>query len=309
MPEISVIMPSFNHERYIESAIVSVLDQGYSDLELIIVDDCSNDSSRSIIENVARSDARVRCIFHDRNRGIAVTFNDGIDQAEGKYVAFLASDDLWAENKLERQLALLRLNEDLVVWSEGEIIDENGRAKGGYFTTRYKAVGMKKSGIILEDLLLGNFILPSSAILKRENAGRIRFDENLKYMNDFRFFVDLASRYQFAFVDQPLVKYRIHGRNTIFSDRRGWCRDSIDVGQYFLQKYGAHVSKKARARIIGRTAVAYSCLEERFTGLQLACKAISLSPFDSLSIFHLGMVLTNEDGILRGALRKLIVQS
>ncbi len=305
MPEVTVVIPSFNHEQFIASAISSALDQSYDDLEVIVLDDCSSDGSRLVIERMQRSDSRIRAIFHDKNMGIAATLNQGIDLGSGTYVAFLASDDMWTEDKIERQLRLMESNEDLVVWSEGEIIDENGCSRNEYFTVKFGAMTKKKSGRLLEELLLGNFILPSSAILRREIAGRVRFDENLRYLNDHKFFVDLAGHYEFAFISQPLTKYRLHRSNTIFSDRPGWCRDTVEASRYFITVYGNRVTRKARARTIGRAAVAHSCLDERLTGLQLACRELCLSPFDLESILDFGLVLTSEDGLVRSAFKKL----
>jgi len=123
---VSVIMPSYNHEKYVSEAINSVLNQSAKDFELIIIDDCSSDSSPKIISNYESKDARIRVFIHNKNMGIAKTLNEGIDKANGKFIAFIGSDDIWVNSKLEKQLAILENNEDLVVWSDGQIIDGNG---------------------------------------------------------------------------------------------------------------------------------------------------------------------------------------
>jgi glycosyltransferase involved in cell wall biosynthesis len=162
-------MPSYNHANYISDAIESVLEQSFKDIELIIIDDCSEDNSKDVIQSYKKKDARIRTIFHEENLGIARTYNDGLDAAEGKYIAFLDSDDVWKRNKLDKQLAILRKDENLVVWSEGIIIDQEGKPAGQTFTQREGGSNRRKSGDIFEALLLSNFVFDSSLIVKRSN--------------------------------------------------------------------------------------------------------------------------------------------
>src|SRR5665647_2754849 len=100
MPLVSVVMPSYNHEEFVSESIESVLGQDFDNLELIIVDDASTDSSRQIIQKYAEEDTRIRVILHEANRGIAKTLNDGTEAAKGKFIAIIASDDVWARDKL-----------------------------------------------------------------------------------------------------------------------------------------------------------------------------------------------------------------
>jgi glycosyltransferase involved in cell wall biosynthesis len=87
---VSVIMASYNHEKYLPEAIESVLDQTSPDLELVIVDDASKDSSREIVEAYQKRDCRVRAFFHEKNRGIAITANDALEAATGQYISLSA---------------------------------------------------------------------------------------------------------------------------------------------------------------------------------------------------------------------------
>lgn len=258
---VSVIMPSYNCASYIPDAIQSVLEQNFRDIELIIIDDCSKDKSKDIILSYAEKDARIRTIFHKENLGIAKTYNDGLDSAEGKYVAFLDSDDVWERNKLEKQLSILRRNEDLVVWSEGRIIDRDGKPTGKTYTQRENASKRRKTGDIFEALLYSNFIFDSSLIVKRDNIDGIRFDSSLKYLNDYRFVVDLAKNHQYYFIKEQLVDYRIHGKNTVLQDQESWLRDEIVVRKYFLDKY--EMKSRNRADMLYRISSTYSTLGER----------------------------------------------
>ncbi len=136
VPLVSVCMQTWNSEQFIGEAIESVLGQDFEDLELIIVDGASTDATRQIIERYAKQDPRIRAIFHERNLGISSACNDGIEAAKGKFIAQIDSDDVWVADKLTKQLAVLERDEDLIVWSEGEIIDHAGRSIGKSFSER-----------------------------------------------------------------------------------------------------------------------------------------------------------------------------
>lgn len=262
MPLVSVIMPSYNHERYISEAIESVLTQTFTDLELIIIDDASKDNSRQIIEGFSKKDGRIKAIFHERNMGIARTLNDGIERAKGKFITFIASDDVWIKDKLEKQVRVLEENEDLVVWAEAEIIDANGNSTGEVFTQKYHPSARKKSGDIFEELLIGDFM--HDRILKRENLGDIRFNEALKYLNDHQFDVDLASKYEYCFIPEPLVRYRRHGTNTTLSyGEVGWLKEQIIIGEYFLRKYSNKISKEVKSGVYLRMGLAHLRLGDK----------------------------------------------
>ncbi len=106
---VSVIMPSYNTAVYIGNSIKSVLEQTYTNLELIIVDDCSTDDSLEIIRSF--SDSRIKLLCTDKNSGAAVARNYALREANGKWIAFLDSDDTWELNKLERQIQFMKDND------------------------------------------------------------------------------------------------------------------------------------------------------------------------------------------------------
>jgi glycosyltransferase involved in cell wall biosynthesis len=285
MVQVSVIMPSYNHAQYISEAIESVLEQNIRDIELIIIDDCSRDNSKEIILNYRKKDARIRTIFHEQNLGIAKTYNDGLDAAEGKYVAILDSDDVWRRNKLERQLSILEANEDLIVWSEGRIIDRDGKSTGQTFTRTHHASRKRKSGDILEILLFENFIFDSSLIMKKSNVDGIRFDHNLKYLNDYRFVVDLARNFKYYFIKEQLVDYRVHGKNTITRDVESQLKDEILVRQYFLDRYA--MKSQIRADMFNRMSSAYFALGKKELARQFMLKGLSQKSINFGSLLYI----------------------
>lgn len=285
-------MPSYNHEKYVSEAINSVLSQTFADFEIIIIDDCSNDNSQNIIREYQLKDSRVRSFFHQKNMGISKTYNDGVRRALGKFIAFLDSDDLWLETKLEKQLAILKTNEDLVVWSEGEIIDQNGAPTGQTFTQFVNGINRKKSGDIFEELFCAdNFVFDSSIILKKENLPKRGFDESLKYLSDYRFIVDLAREHEFCFLKEPLAKYRIHGKNTILNYDLAWKQDRVAICQAFLSDYGTVISKKSKAHLLFRRGWAYAELGEKELGRQNVFAAIRANPLGGEAAAYLVVAL------------------
>jgi glycosyltransferase involved in cell wall biosynthesis len=249
MPAVSVVMSSYNYGRFISDAIRSVLDQSFDDLEFIIVDDGSMDGSQNIIKGFEKKDRRIRTQFHKKNIGFSRTINDGWNLARGKYIANISSDDLWDRKKLERQMEVLEHDDNLVVWTEGEIIDAMGKPTGELFTQMHNASNKKLSGDIFAELLRGNFIFASSRIFKKENLHGRNYSEDLLYLSDYRFAVDMASEYEYYFIKEPLTKYRIHGDNTIFSDPYGFESDTIKLMEYFLSAYGDRISNDMRIRL------------------------------------------------------------
>src|SRR5687768_6348127 len=97
---VSVIIPCYNHERFVDLAIESILNQTYRNLEIIIVDDCSTDESLKKIEAFANRDPRIKVIRHVVNKGLSRSRNDALKITSGEFIAFCASDDIWEDNKL-----------------------------------------------------------------------------------------------------------------------------------------------------------------------------------------------------------------
>jgi glycosyltransferase involved in cell wall biosynthesis len=248
-------MTSYNHEKYLADAIESVLNQTFSDFELIIVDDASRDNSPEIIRQYQQKDPRVRAIFRPDNQGISKTTNDGFAAAKGEYVAYVQSDDLWMPDKLKQQLKILEGNPDLVVWSDATIIDEAGNSTGWLFTEKYHAECKPKSGNLFSTLSRSNYICGQSMILKTEVAQEIQFDPELVYANDYKFMLELARKCDFYFIDEPLVQYRIHGDNSISKNKDVWVRDNYHISRHLLNNYDQDLSTHVIAKCYAQMGV------------------------------------------------------
>ena len=160
LPEISVLMPAYNAERYIEAAIRSLEEQTVENWELIVVDDCSTDGTAQLLRRLAAEDPRIRPIFSAENRGAAASRNLALEQCRGSYVALLDADDLWRPRKLERQLALAEKTGADIVYCSYALIDEAGEKNGAPFVVRETTD--------FEKMLVCNTLSCSTVFIKRE---------------------------------------------------------------------------------------------------------------------------------------------
>jgi glycosyltransferase involved in cell wall biosynthesis len=286
MVSVSVVMACYNHEKYVAQAIESVLKQSFSDLELVVVDDCSKDNSPNIIMNYAFEDARVRPFFHQKNFGIARTFNDCLKESRGQYLAFIGSDDAWLPHKLEHQLELLKGNEDKILWSNGQVINSEGALTGqGVFDLAGWVP--KTSGNLFQELLSEDFIFGQSVLFKTEFAREIGFDEHFRLVNDHLFFIELARRHEFLFDPTPTALYRLHKRNTTALYPQTWYKERIILRNKLIQTYGELITPQTLADIYYKLGHAYDGLGSRRTAKYYYLKALSVHQLRANSLLYL----------------------
>ena len=130
MPQVSIITPTYNCAEFIVQTIESVLAQSYTDWEMIISDDCSTDNTLEVIKPYLESDARIKYICNDKNSGAAITRNNALRLAQGRWIAFLDSDDLWHPEKLEKQIAFMEQNGYAFSYTDYTLIDEQSHSLG-----------------------------------------------------------------------------------------------------------------------------------------------------------------------------------
>ena len=201
-PLISVILPVYNGERTIEETIRSVLNQTFSDFELIIINDGSQDNTLKAIEKI--EDTRIQ-VFSYPNAGQAASRNRGISKAKGEYIAFIDADDLWTHDKLEAQLDALQEHPTAALaYSWTDYIDESGKLlHPGRHTTA--------NGKVLEKLIVNNFLENGSNPLIRksvfEKVGV--FEESLPPAEDWDLWLRTAEEYEFVCVPAAQILYRV----------------------------------------------------------------------------------------------------
>lgn len=179
---VSVIIPAYNAAAYIEQAIRSVMAQTYTAWELLVIDDCSTDDTAAVIQRLAAEDDRVRLIRNEKNSGVAVTRNRGLDMSTGDYVAFLDSDDVWHPDKLAMQVQKAESRQAGLVYTAYAIVDADGHpCKKPYTVPEH---------IGLTDLLKENVIGCSTVLLSAEVARKYRFVTDF-YHEDYCLWLDI----------------------------------------------------------------------------------------------------------------------
>lgn len=189
MDKVSVITPSYNSSPHISEAIASVINQSYSNWEMIIVDDCSTDNSIELIQSFVDQDSRIKLINLPENSGAAIARNTAIKAAEGRYTAFLDSDDLWHPIKLEKQIQYMKYKNIAFSFSSYEKIDENGLPFGVVYIP--KKVNYYK-------LLKTNVIGCLTAMYDAEKLGKVYMPLNTR-REDFATWLAILKQVDYAY--------------------------------------------------------------------------------------------------------------
>lgn len=221
MPTFSVIIPTYNSEKFIEETIQSVLNQTFQDFELIIVDDGSKDDTRHIINKYKESDPRIKVITTPNSGGPATPTNIGINMARGSYVAFLDHDDSWEKHKLEKLHTIFSQHDDIgFVLSNVRVYDEKTK------TYSLSKAPIHNNSLSSSQILAGNYFNTFSMMsVKRTTLERIgSVDTNLFVFSDYDLIARLTSyNIPHFFCEEPLVIYRVHQHNAsslLFSAER-----------------------------------------------------------------------------------------
>ena len=160
---VSVITPVYNVERFIDKTLNSILKQSYKNIEIVLIDDCSTDNSAKIIKKF--TDKYPNIIYHklDKNQGAAVARNTALSLAKGRYVAFLDSDDMWCESKVENQLSFMKQNDAAITCTAMDCIDEDDKP--------LNSVRKVRKRINHKFLLRNTMIATSTVIVDRNKTG------------------------------------------------------------------------------------------------------------------------------------------
>lgn len=206
-PEVSVIIPTYNHAHFLGEAIQSVLDQIFQDFEIIVVDDGSTDNTKEIISSF--KDYRINYIYQ-KNQGQSVALNTGIQASSSEYIAFLDSDDMWLPEKLELQVeALESATHAGVVYCDLYYYDSTSDIT---IATFFKKLPFRPPrGRVLNQFIQHFFGTPSTLLVRREVFDKVgKFDKALVLHQDDDMLFRMASCFEFEVVTTPLVKHRIH---------------------------------------------------------------------------------------------------
>ena len=211
-PKISVCITSYNHANYLGETLESVLAQTFQDFEIVVADDGSRDNSLEILESYAKKFPRIKVLTHPNheNKGISRTINLAIENAVGEYIAFLGSDDVCYDYRLEKQIEIFEQDSDIaLVYGLADLIDEKGNKIEGRIGR-----DINKNESPLDEMIKANHMPGSTVSVRKSCLDKIGlFDETLVY-SDWELNLRITSEFKVRFIDLPLAKYRIHRSNT-----------------------------------------------------------------------------------------------
>lgn len=209
-PRVSVVIPTYNGEKYVRDAIDSVLAQSFEDFEILVIDDGSSDNTVAVVESY--DDERVILHDNEKNLGIAGNMNRGAALATGDVLAFLDQDDYWRTKKLERHIARHDDDDTAVVYSDVEVVDIDGTTLEYADPPAPASAGLP---LVRQLYVHLNFLRSFSCVTIDRDAwlDTGSLDESFTVSADYDLYIRVAADYRFAYVDAPLAVKRNHEGN------------------------------------------------------------------------------------------------
>ena len=204
---ISVVIPAYNAEKTLGRAIESVLAQTYSNIELIVVEDCSWDNTLKIAASYAKKDSRIRVLQNQANLGVAMSRNRGIEEAQGDWIAFLDSDDAWVPSKLKKQAEALQKNPSCSLCFTGSAFENDKGVRCAYTLS-------VPGQLNYEELLKQNLISCSSVLVKCEVLIKFPMVSDPMIHEDFAAWLKILKDGSAALgINEPLLVYRLSSQS------------------------------------------------------------------------------------------------
>ena len=223
---VSVIMPSFNGAKHLADSIDSILNQTYKDLELLITDDHSDDEETlNILKRYSGQDDRVNVVYLDSNHGPGYARNKSIERAKGRYIAFCDSDDRWAPNKLEKQIAFMNERQCAISHTTYIMCDDNGQEQG---------IVIAPAVMTFNQLTRDNKIGCLTAIYDTKLLGKKYYMPAIRKRQDWGLFLSILRNCGKAYaIQEPLAYYR-NRQNSVSSNKLGLIKYNILIYQKVL---------------------------------------------------------------------------
>lgn len=240
---VTVVIPSYNHEKYVENAIKSVLSQSYPFVELIVIDDGSKDGSLSII-TALRQKYDFNFVARE-NRGLAKTLNEGINLAKGKYICFLASDDYYLPNRVASAVPVLENSDDdiFATYCDGYLVTEDG-GKISRFSDKYSRPLI---GGTYNNLLVGNWIPALGMTYKLEALKRYMFDERFK-VEDYTLYLRMFCEDGGKLISQNEIGFGYRWHDSNFSKNSQVMNAENELMKYHFSDVNSYQDFKKRIK-------------------------------------------------------------
>ena len=206
-PLVSIVIPSYNHAKYIENSVLSIINQTYKNIELIVIDDASSDNSVEILKHLQKK-YKFNLIIREKNSGLLKNLNYTLDIVQGEYLCMLGSDDMFYKDKIEKQVKCFLNNNNIAIcYGNVTYIDTNGKIIKNGKTKHFR------KGYVFNKIIFKNFIpLPTimfkTQIIKEFNG----FDERY-FLEDYPLLLKITKKYPIDFIKDPVTYYRLHSEN------------------------------------------------------------------------------------------------
>lgn len=280
---ISVVIPTYNRAGVIVRSVESVLNQTYRDIEVIVVDDCSTDDTRAVLETI--KDERLRYYCLEKNSGACAARNKGIELSRGEYIAFQDSDDEFLPNKMELQLnTLLEKGADIVFCAFEKIFSDGVR--------QYIPENAAEGFLSQRELIYDSLVSTQTILGKAEVIRSVGFDVTMPRMQDYDFIIRASGQYSVYFLNRALVNVYEQPDSITATPRQYQKR--LEITRKLLEKYD-HLTEKYPEWEVRMLKIAAHCevmldMDAAATLRQISEKEKNFSNSVKLVLFKLGLL-------------------
>ncbi|OGZ71071.1 MAG: hypothetical protein A2904_01070 [Candidatus Staskawiczbacteria bacterium RIFCSPLOWO2_01_FULL_33_9] len=253
-PLVSVILPTYNREKYITKAIESVFGQSYKNLELIIVNDASTDTTGELISSFAKHNPKITILHNEINLGIVTSLNKGVKVAQGKYIARLDDDDVWCDDKkIEKQVEFLEKNPEYCLVGGGVIkIDKNGKEIVRYLLP-------KEDEYIRKAILINNVFAHTAVLFRKDTFQKVGgYDEQFAFIEDWDLWLKMGKISKFYNFQEFFVFYLDQEHDDPYHYRNYKIRRNVKVNMALRRKYRSNYPHYRKAILFCWASYFYS---------------------------------------------------
>lgn len=286
MEKIDILMATYNGEKYLKEQIESILNQTYTDFNLLICDDCSSDNTIQILEEYSRKDSRIQIFSNETNQGVVKNFENLLNKVKCNYYMFADQDDVWKNDKIEKSVKKIEETQSDLVFCDLEVVDSKlNLINSSYWKQKgfYKRI-TKHNGF--DALYLNNYVTGCTIIARSSRIKDILpLPKNAKYLIHDYWIALMSSNYgHIDYIDEALIKYRQHENNEIGSKRKSdSIKDFDELRNLFLDVKLEHfrVFKEDNEKF----SVKYQELNNKALGYFEKLKKVKFANFSNWGLF------------------------